>query len=70
MVHDKDSRFKNKTMWLTLFIGVVISLIILLVIRLSEISTRLKTFEEFVVSAVTQDDLKNTLSGLKKFDNA
>jgi cell division septal protein FtsQ len=60
--------FQNKkTMWLTLFIGVVIALIVLLVIRLSEITTRMKTFEKFVVSAVSQEDLKNALVGLKKF---
>lgn len=56
-------------MWLNLFIGVVIALIFLLVIRLSEITTRMKTFEKFVVSAVSQEDLKNALVGLKKFGN-
>jgi hypothetical protein len=52
--------------WHYILLGVFIAIVVLLIIRISEITTRLATFEKFVLVAVTQEDLHNTI---KHFTN-
>jgi hypothetical protein len=53
-------------MWQTILFGIIIGLIILFIIRVSEISTRMKTFEAFILTAVTNDDLSQAIKAFEE----
>jgi hypothetical protein len=55
-------------MWKALLFGALIGLIILLLIRLSEITVRMKTFESFILTAVTQNELYHAVANFGKND--
>ncbi len=43
--------------WLLFCVIILISFILLLIIRVSEISSRMKIYEEFTAKCVTQEDI-------------